>query len=122
MNTIINILASRVALATALESENIGELAFGLTKEGLTVVSIALIAMLVAAFLAGRASKRTVTSNEKSESHAANAVTSPSNTDDKQLVAVITAVIMAMRDEEARANGTEAVGFRVVSFKRSERR
>lgn len=122
MNTITNILASRVALATALESENIGELAFGLTKEGLTVVSIALIAMLVAAFLAGRASKRTVTSDEKSESRATNAVTYPSSTDDKQLVAVITAAIMAMRDEEARANGTEAGGFRVVSFRRSEHR
>lgn len=120
MNNVINILTLRIALATSTGSEKLDEFAFGLTKEGLAVVSIALIVILVATFLAGRASART-TAVDKDEI-SSSCVPASSGIDDKQLVAVITAAIMAMRDEEARANGTEAGGFRVVSFRRSEHR
>lgn len=120
MNGIINFLSSYIALA-AESHGNVGEFAFGLTKEGLVVVSVALIGMLIAAFFAGRASKQTATAEERQTPDIKVAPTAEDN-DDKQLVAVITAAIMAMRDEEAKANGTEAVGFKVVSFKRSEHR
>lgn len=120
MNLMINILNSYVALAS-VRTDNAEGFVFGLTKEGLIIVSVALIALLVAAFFIGRVSKQAPAVEEKTISHP-NAVPTVDGSGDKQLVAVITAAIMAMRDEEARANGTEAVGFKVVSFKRSERR
>lgn len=40
--------------------------------------------------------------------------------DDGELIAVITAAVMAARADEAEKNGCTQKGFRVVSFKRSE--
>lgn len=41
------------------------------------------------------------------------------DSDDEQLVAVITAAVAAARAEEAKKDGRTAAGFRVVSFKRT---
>lgn len=44
---------------------------------------------------------------------------SPVDSDDEQLVAVITAAVATTRAEEAKKDGRTAAGFRVVSFKRT---
>lgn len=46
---------------------------------------------------------------------------SPVDSDDEQLVAVITAAVAAARADEAKKDGKTAGGFRVVSFRRTSK-
>lgn len=84
------------------------------------VVALFIVAVALIFFLLGRASGR-----KAARCVGANVVgenISSQEPSDEELVAVITAAITAMREEEAKQTGIKPTAFRVVSFKRTEKR
>ena len=120
MNGILNFAAGLAQKAMSapimLKSEIIFQLSL---NEVLTTVLVAVVAIV--SFFIGRASKR-ISKAQKNDTVCVNENRPTAKMSDTELVAVITAAIMAMRDDEAKATGIPQSEFRVVSFKRTGRR
>lgn len=122
MSEMMTVLTAGVSMGSVMNNGmSLGErLAYGLrmTAVGMltifAVLGVIYLVMLIFGLVFGRAGKKKPEPQPQVEAPVEEGL-------DPALVAVLTAAVAAVLAEEARASGTEAPAFRVVSFRRTAR-